>query len=205
MPTKRAPDDRTKDIMVVDRYDDIRLIMSEKHNRILRLVTRDELSISEIARTLDMNPGSVHYYLKELERHGLIRQVREEIKGGVVKKFYRSAAKRIVLEPPEFGGPDGKAQLPESDYKERLIKAIEFLGYHLPAENREDAEDLLSRYDRRMRSLKIEMQDSGLDRVEDNGFVLDSAYSLVLAIRSKSDPELNRLYGEFEKLFLRYE
>ncbi len=205
MPTKRAPDDRTKDIMVVDRYDDIRLIMSEKHNRILRLVTRDELSISEIARTLDMNPGSVHYYLKELERHGLIRQVREEIKGGVVKKFYRSAAKRIVLEPPDFGGRDGKAQLPESDHKERLIKAIEFLGYHLPAENREDAEDLLSRYDRRMRSLKIEMQDSGLDRVEDNGFILDSAYNLVLAIRSKSDPELNRLYGEFEKLFLRYE
>jgi DNA-binding transcriptional ArsR family regulator len=205
MPEKNVPDSKRKDILVLEKLDDIRLIMSEKHNRILRLVTESELSISDIARSLDMNPGSVHYYLKELEKHGLVRQVREEIKGGIVKKFYRSSAKRIVLEPPDFSSRESSKTFPMPDYLERLIKAIEYLGYHLPPENREDAEDLLARYDKRMKSLMIEMQNSGLDDTEENGWILDSAFNLILSIKAKNDPELNRLYGEFEKLFLRYE
>jgi DNA-binding transcriptional ArsR family regulator len=205
MPPRDPPDSRMKDILVIDRFDDMRLIMSEKHNRILRLVTEKEMSISDIARSLDMNPGSVHYYLKELEKHGLVRQVREEIKGGIVKKFYRSAARRIVLEPPDFGARDIWKSTLMPDHMERLIKAIEYLGYHLPPENREDADDLLTRYDLRMKSLMIELQNSGLGDIESNGLIQYSAFNIVLGIKAKNDPELNRLYGEFEKLFLRCE
>jgi hypothetical protein len=35
--------------------------------------------------------------------------------------------------------------------------------------------------------------------------VLDSAYQLIASIKAKDDPELNRLYAEFGKLFLKYE
>jgi hypothetical protein len=64
---------------------------------------------------------------------------------------------------------------------------------------------LLTRYDKRMKSLMIELQNSGLEDVENNGFVLDSAYQLIVGIKAKDDPELNRLYAEFGKLFLKYE
>jgi DNA-binding transcriptional ArsR family regulator len=205
MPARKSPDNRDQDILVLDRSDDIRLIMSEKHNRILKLVIESERSISDIARSLDMNPGSVYYYLKELEKHGLVRQVREEIKGGIVKKYYRSTARRIVLELPEFGSRDSPAAAPAPDYLQRLIRSIEYLGYHLPPDNLEDANDLLTRYDKRMRSLMIELQNAGLEKVEENGFVLESAYNLVLSIKAKDDPELNRIYAEFGKLFLKYE
>jgi DNA-binding transcriptional ArsR family regulator len=205
MPARNAPDNGNQDILVLDQADDIRLIMSEKHNRILRLVIRKEMSISDIARSLDMNPGSVYYYLKELEKHGLVKQVREEIKGGIVKKYYRSAARRIVLELPEFSSRDGLTAAPSPDYLQRLIRSIEYLGYHLPPDNLEDANDLLIRYDKRMKSLLIELQSARLEDVENNGFVLDSAYQLIASIKAKDDPELNRLYAEFGKLFLKYE
>jgi DNA-binding transcriptional ArsR family regulator len=205
MPARNAPDNRNQDILVLDQADDIRLIMSEKHNRILKLVIQKEMSISDIARTLDMNPGSVYYYLKELEKHGLVKQVREEIKGGIVKKYYRSAARRIALELPEFNSRDGLTAAPSPDYLQRLIRSIEYLGYHLPPDNVEDANDLLIRYDKRMKSLLIELQSARLEDVENNGFVLDSAYQLIASIKAKDDPELNRLYAEFGKLFLKYE
>jgi DNA-binding transcriptional ArsR family regulator len=205
MPARNAPDNRNQDILVLDQADDIRLIMSEKHNRILKLVIQKEMSISDIARTLDMNPGSVYYYLKELEKHGLVKQVREEIKGGIVKKYYRSSAKRIALELPEFNSRDGLTASPSQDYLQRLIRSIEYLGYHLPPDNVEDASDLLVRYDKRMKSLLIELQSARLEDVENNGFVLDSAYQLIASIKAKDDPELNRLYAEFGKLFLKYE
>ncbi len=203
MPARKSSDDRADEIKVIDRPDDIRLIMSEKHNRILKLVIYEEQSISDIARKLDMNPGSVYYYLKELENHGLVRQVREEIKGGIVKKYYRSAARRIALDLPEFGSRIGLAVALTPDYLQRLIRSIEFMGYRLPPENMEDAIDLLIRYDKRMKNLMIELQKSGLEDVEENGFILDSAYSMVWSIKAKDDPELNRLYAEFSKLFLK--
>lgn len=205
MPAKNKPDSNIQDILIVDKFQDIRLIFSEKHNMILNLVLEKEMSVSDIARELAINPGSAYYHLKELEKHGLVRQVREEIKGGVVRKYYRATAKRILLESPNFNRHKETASFPTQDYLERLIGSIEYLGYHLSPDNKEDATDLLIRYDRRIKSLLIELQNSGLDDVENNGFVMDTAYQLILNIKAKNDPELQRLYEEFEKLFLKYQ
>ena len=193
-----------KDIFVVEKPQDIRLIYSEKHNMILRLVMESELSISDIAKKLNLNPGSVYYHLKELEKHGLVKQVREEKKGGIVKKYYRSAARRILLDSPNFNLRE-QVNFNVRDQIDRVIRSIEYLGYHLPPENREDAEEMLARYDKRMRDLLLEMQTTGIERLEDNGSILHKVYDLVLNIRAKDDPELGRIYREFEKLFLRYE
>jgi predicted transcriptional regulator len=205
MPARNKPDEKMDEVLVVEKLEDMRLIFSIKHNMILNLLTMEEMSISGLAKSLDMNPGSVHYHLKELEKHGLVRQVREEIKGGIVKKFYRSTAKRILLQSPNFYLHRSLSSESTRDYLDRLIRSIEYLGYHLPPGNEEDAKELLERYDKRIKSLLQEMQDSGLDNIENNGLILDTVYHLLLNIEAKDDPELGRLYREFEKLFQRYE
>ena len=190
-----------QDLLVLGGFDDIRLVMSEKHNRILRLVLNDEQTISDIARKLGMNPGSVHYYLKDLEKHGLVRQVRDEISGGVVKKYYRASARRIALELPEFDSRDGQGQFPGPDHLLRLIRSIEHLGYRLSPEDVEDASELLERYRKRMTTLRADLQKAGLEEIEDDGFVIDAAYDLVLYLRAKEDPEINRVYAGLGRLF----
>ena len=197
-------DNKEKDILVVEKPQDIRLIFSEKHNLILRLVMERELSISDIARLLDMNPGSVHYHLKELEKHGLVRQVREEVKGGVVKKYYHSTAKRILIDGPNFG-PVDTLDVTSKDYIERLISSLEYLGYQLPPEGVEDARDLLTRYGTRTRELLLKLRGTGLEGVENNGIVLQNAYNIVFNLWALGDPEMGRIYRGFEKLFFHYE
>ncbi len=197
-------DNSTNDIYVVDKPQDIRLIFSEKHNMILRLLMEQDLSISDIAKILSLNPGSVHYHLKELERHGLVKQVREEVKRGIIKKYYRSAAKRILIDSPNFGAKNYLDHTTK-EYIDRLIASIEFLGYQLPPENLDDAKDLLSRYDRRIKELLLQLHDTGLENVENDGVILQNAYNLIFNIWAKEDPEMGRIYSEFEKLFLRYE
>jgi DNA-binding transcriptional ArsR family regulator len=199
------PDPDIRDIMILDRPEDIKLIYSEKYNQVLKLITKKEMSISEMARSLNINPGSVHYHLKELERHGLVKLVREEVKGGIVKKFYRTTAKRILLDIPDFKVRCPIDADPMHDYIERLIRSIEYLGYVLPPDNVEDAKDLLNRYDSRMKALMIEMNGAGLEDVEDNGIILKNATNLIMSIKIKNDPELARIHSEFEKLFLPYE
>jgi len=197
-------DNSTNDIYVVDKPQDIRLIFSEKHNMILRLLMERDLSISDIAKILSLNPGSVHYHLKELEKHGLVKQVREEVKRGIIKKYYRSAAKRIVIDSPNFGSKK-YLDYTTKEYIDRLIASIEFLGYQLPPENMDDARDLLSRYDRRTKELLLQLHNTGLENVENDGVILQNAYNLIFNIWAKEDPELGRIYSEFGKLFLRYE
>jgi DNA-binding transcriptional ArsR family regulator len=201
MPSRT--NDALPDILVVDNPKDIRLIFSEKHNRVLKLVTEKEMSISDIARSLNVNPGSAHYYLKELEKHGLVRQVREEIKGGIVKKYYRSAAKRILMDTPDFRRPE--TSVPAADQAGHLLTSIEYLGYHVSPENLDDAMDLLLRYEKRVTELRIELESSGLADVESNAVTLQNAYHLVMNIRERNDPEMGRMYHEFERLFLRCE
>jgi len=202
MPVKEKPADALPEILVVDKPQDIKLIFSEKHNMVLKLVIEQELSISDIARSLSINPGSAHYYLKELEKHGLVRQVREEVKGGVVKKFYRASAKRILMETPDF---NRHQELSQDEFVNDLLESIEYMGYHVQPENVEDAKDLLLRYDNRINELLVDMAKSGIGNVKDNAITLRNAFHLVLSIRSKTDPEMGRINSEFDKLFLRCE
>lgn len=197
-------DNSTKEMLVVEKPQDIRLIYSEKHNMILRLVMERDLAISDIARLLNINPGSVHYHLKDLEKHGLVRQVREEVKGGVVKKYYHSEAKRILIDGPNFGTKDSLDHTSKA-YIDRLLSSLEFLGYQQSPENMEDARDLLSRYDNRTRELLLQLHNTGLEHVENNGIILQNAYNLIFNIWAKDDPEMGRIYHEFKKLFFRYE
>lgn len=201
MQTTTVPGNIT-DILILDRPEDIKLVFSEKYNNVLKLIEEKEMSISDMARALRINPGSVHYYLKELERHGLVRLVREEIKGSIVKKYYRAAAKRIVLDIPDFKMPNNPEAGNILDYDERLIRSIEYLGYALPSENMEDAIDLLHRYTNYMREITLEVSHSGIDNVEDNGTILKNALNLIMGLKIKNDPALARIYSEFEKLFL---
>jgi len=198
----------SNDIFIVDKPQDIRLIYSEKHNMVLKLVMDKELSISDIARKLNLNPGLVHYYLKELERHGLVRQVRQEIKGGVVKKYYRSIAKRILLDSPDYYEMKRLAADPEGDYLDQLLESIEYLGYHLPPENREDAKELLSRYGKRTKTLLKDIESPECDEeipLDIPRLIVNSAAQMIFNMRSKEDPELGRIYSEFGKLFMHYE
>jgi DNA-binding transcriptional ArsR family regulator len=192
-------------MMVVENLQDLRLIFSKKHNMILKLVIEKEMSISDIARALKINPGSVHYHLKELEKRGFVKQVREEIKGGVVKKYYRSAAKRILIDSPDFNKMDNTMVDKPEDMSSRLIEAIEYMGYHLSPENREDAEELLSRYNKRINDILVEIHVSGLENFMDDGIVINRVNQMMLIMRAKEDPQLNRIYSEFNKLFIKYE
>jgi DNA-binding transcriptional ArsR family regulator len=205
MSIKGNPGDGIQEILILNKPQDIRLLFSEKYNAILRLVSECELSISDIARSLDINPGSIHYHLKELEKHGLVKQVREEVKGGIVKKYYRSSAKRILFDSPSVKNAGQKETFTDEEFIWRFIRSIEYLGYHLPAENREAAEELLLRYDGRIREILRGLEGTGLETVDNGRFMLQNSLRLVLNIRAKDDPELGSIYREFDKLFVKYE
>ena len=200
MQTMDSPDSALKDFLVVDDPRQIRLIFSEKHSLVLRRITEKELSISEIARELGFNPGSVHYYLKELEKYGLARQVRQEIKGGIVKKFYRAPARRIVLASPDFEDPASRHLASDDELCERFLRSIEACGYCVAEGDREEAKELLLRYDHLMKGIFKELFSEALTKEELAG-PPNPAFQLLVHVKAQETPELGRIISQFHKLF----
>ncbi len=202
MQVRNKPDDGQLEIMVIGKPEAIRLIFSEKHNRILKRLAEKELSISDIARSLDYNPGSVHYHLKELEKQGLVRQVRQEIKGGIVKKYYRSVARHVCLESPDFNDDIRFHVDLAGEFNEKLLGAIERLGYTVAEENREEAMEMLARYDLRTRELMREMTTGDMDITGEDGMLIRFACQLIINMRTMDDPELGRICRLFSRAFM---
>lgn len=202
MQVRNKPGDGQLEIMVIGKPEAIRLIFSEKHNRILKRLAEKELSISDIARSLDYNPGSVHYHLKELEKQGLVRQVRQEIKGGIVKKYYRSVARHICLESPDFNDALRFDVDLVGEHNEKLIHAIERIGYTIPEENMEEAIEVLIRYDRRIKELMREMINTEANISDEDGMISFHACQFVINMRTIDDPELSGISRQFSRLFL---
>jgi DNA-binding transcriptional ArsR family regulator len=203
MPDKDRLPEAVQDMLILSRPEDIRLIFNDKHNAILKMLMADELSISDISRMLNINPGSAHYHIKELERHGLVKQVRDEIKGGVVKKYYRSTARRIILDTSDFNS--FRHDHPKGDPIDRLIMSIEYLGYHILPDSLDDARELLLRYDMRVKDILAGLEIIGQEGPGDDMLIHQSSFYLILSIKARHDPELCKIYSDLTGLFLENE
>lgn len=59
----------------------------------IRLLGQRPLTGAQIARSLGLTRHRVYYHLNLLEKHGLIVQVGERTRKGIVEKYYRSTAR----------------------------------------------------------------------------------------------------------------
>jgi DNA-binding transcriptional ArsR family regulator len=186
--------------MVVDDPETMKLILGGKCNDILELVQSREMSVSEIARTLKINPGSAHYHLKELEKHGLAKVVGEETKGNIVKKYYRASARNIYLDGSRFKAPGTEGAGPMEEYYDSLLKLMGAFGYDIPAEKSGPVKNAMLRYNRRKKELMRQIQDAGVENIESNRLLVGDAYYIARLFRETEDPELVGIREELRAL-----
>jgi DNA-binding MarR family transcriptional regulator len=190
MPRKQKLDNTVQEFMVVEDPAAIKLLFTPGYTEVLKLIQDEELSLSDIARALDVNPGSVHYHLKELEKRGLVKRVREEIKGGVVKKYYRKAARNMTINVTRPGNEAvANATGFGEEYKEKMLKSLSFFGYNIPSEKLEEAKKILVNGDKRTKGIMKELQRSGLEKAESNKQVVADTYELAMLMKLFDDEE----------------
>jgi DNA-binding transcriptional ArsR family regulator len=197
MPSEDLPGGMLE-LLILEDPEAIKLLFSEKYNRILTLLQEKELCISDIAKVLDMNAGSVHYHLKELEKYGMAKQVREEMKRNMARKYYRATARHITIDPSRIGQPVPGEADPTGDYIENVIRALASFGFELRAGHMDEAKDAIKRYNIRMKEIMRTIQDVRLPATTDP-MVANDAFTISLAMKAFDDPEmmeLDRLFRE---------
>lgn len=201
MRARNSPGDGQQEVLIVEKPEAIRLLFSERGQRILKLITDDELSISDIARSLGINPGSVHYHLKELEKHGLARQVRHEVRGGIVRKFYRSVARRMCLESPDLADALPLDFDLAGESARQVIRSLERLGFQVSDDRRAEAGELLLQFDRRIKELFDEVRHPDPAAAGVDGATARYACVFLVHMRALNDPEMGRICGQFSRVF----
>jgi DNA-binding transcriptional ArsR family regulator len=204
MPRKHKLDTTIKEIMILEDPHAIKLLFTPKYAKIIGMISEEELSVSDVARKLGANSGSVYYHMKELEKHGLVKLVREEIAGGVVKKYYRKAAVNFTfnISDPANAVAAAEAGIDEV-FKEKLIRSLSYFGYDILPDKMEEAKHALVAMDARSKAIMAEIQRSGLEEAETDRLLVANTYKLASTLRLVEDERFVESVKKFTDVFQR--
>ncbi|WP_137790227.1 winged helix-turn-helix domain-containing protein [Bacillus sp. E(2018)] len=77
--------------------DQQKLIANATRIQIIHLLKDEELTAKEVADKLGKTTGTVHYHIQLLFNGGILELVKEQKKGGIIEKYYRSKSTRFEL------------------------------------------------------------------------------------------------------------
>jgi len=91
----RAPEAAGTPPHVVVTIDQLKVLSEASRLRILTLLMDRDMSISGIAKALDLSPATVHHHVNQLLQANLIVPTKSEVRGNLVEKYYRLPAAGI--------------------------------------------------------------------------------------------------------------
>ncbi len=89
-----------KDLKIIDDIGSYKSTINKTCLNILKLLWQEELYPTQVAKRLRLDPQKVYYYIRKLEKSGLIKVTsKQEIKGALAK-YYRTTAPAFGMELP---------------------------------------------------------------------------------------------------------
>jgi DNA-binding transcriptional ArsR family regulator len=92
---------RTKEIMVVEDPQKLKMMMGKLSWKILVMLSEREMYPLEIAKALGVHEQKVYYHIRKLARTGAIKVAKEEEKKGAIAKYYKVVAPAFGIELPQ--------------------------------------------------------------------------------------------------------
>ena len=77
--------------------DGVRAVSSELAQQVLKAIAKNEMYPKQIAKQLGENEQKIYYHIRNLEKAGAIKVVKEETVHGALAKFYRLVAPALVM------------------------------------------------------------------------------------------------------------
>jgi DNA-binding transcriptional ArsR family regulator len=87
MPENESPSVIPRPVTVT--VDQLKVLSESSRLRMLTLLMERDMSISGIAKVLDLSPATVHHHINQLLSARLIEPTKSELRGNLVEKYYR--------------------------------------------------------------------------------------------------------------------
>src|SRR5579872_3196257 len=89
--------DDLPEVYGLETIEQLRAIADALRIRIIELLSRQPMTVTQLGERLGIAPNKVHYHVRELERVGLVRLVETREKGSILEKYYRAVAKNFQV------------------------------------------------------------------------------------------------------------
>jgi len=133
--------------MVIKDPEVAKLFADPLRRSILHNLRHREMSPYQLAKALGKNVSSIVHHLNALEKAGLVEQSEVRVKGNLIERYYRAAAKVFII---SYTLSEGLVPGSEDIAKwsreicRRAVSRLEAFGYHVPPEKA--GVSLLERY-----------------------------------------------------------
>lgn len=85
-----------KAIKVIDDPVKFKLLADETRRKIVFLLRAKEMTVSQIASTLEVTPQAIYHHIKKLQKADLVQVTREERVGHLIESHYRATAEAFM-------------------------------------------------------------------------------------------------------------
>jgi len=85
-----------KAIKVVNDPEKFQLLADDSRRKIIFLLRATEMTVSQIASTLEVTPQAIYHHIKKLQKADLVQVVREERVGHLIESYYRATAEAFL-------------------------------------------------------------------------------------------------------------
>lgn len=75
-------------VLFIKDLETLKILADPLRNQILEVLAPEKLTVNQIAEKLGLSPSKLYYHIKQLEQHGLIREVDSTIKANIIEKVY---------------------------------------------------------------------------------------------------------------------
>lgn len=190
-----------KDVKIVRDPKAIKVGIEDTRNNILSLLRVNDMTISQLADSLNKDQSTIYRHIKKLEEFGYVEVAGEKKEHHIPEKVYGRTASVFLLNPrsPDSEkSPDMKIEW-EKGHAERLIELLEMIGYE--SEDPENTIDDISDLFIEMKNRVIEPLKKSEESLEDVSFPFLMRLELFLfLLKEREEGELKeRVDGIFDK------
>lgn len=93
----------------IENIEQLRAIADMLRVRIIDLLLKQPMTVTQIGDELDEAPAKIHYHVRELEKAGLVRLAETREKGGILEKYYQPIAREFTVGKSLLSAPPDEA------------------------------------------------------------------------------------------------
>lgn len=185
-----------KAMKVVNDPEEFQLLADGTRRKIIFLLRATEMTVSQIASTLEVTPQAIYHHIKKLQNAELVTVEREERVGHLIESYYRATAEAFLC---SVGVTPSGREFYEKQTKTTLDSLVK-IGFKLEYDE-DNIHDLIEMQDALLKccgnqDFEEEMKDS-LDDLDNNTLALVKDFGKLLAMTDEEFEKQEQLKREF--------
>lgn len=152
-----------KEVKVVEDPERVKLAIEDTRSDILSLLKVNDMTLSQMAESLNKDHSTIYRHVKKLEEAGFIEEIGEKKDHHIPKKVYSRTANVFLLNPSsiEEGSSSDLTMDWERRNAEQILDFLKIMGYSL--EDKDQKEGLIED----LSTFFLELKDRVMDPIEE--------------------------------------